>query len=336
MDENFYIGLIQKKCSGELNAQEEEQLNTWLAASDDNRLLSRQIEQTWEHSGNFDKPLELDMEADFLQLQKRLDVKKAQKKAAPVVPINKKTPWLSIAAGALVLIVAGFLINNYLNPSAEWLVATTGEKEQKTITLVDGTEVTLNENSELRYPSIFTDSLRQVEFKGKAVFDVTSNPEQPFNVKTHSCDVRVLGTQFMIHDYPKLYYSEVAVAEGQVRMQPYGKSKFLLLNADQKGYYQKSEHKLSKREKDSLNSMSWFSKRLRFNDTPLKEVLGDLRLFYGAQVYLNDGDLMDCPFTGDFKDQPQEDVILALVRVFGFTIEELPRNSFRMSGGNCQ
>ncbi|MEO0775626.1 MAG: FecR domain-containing protein, partial [Bacteroidota bacterium] len=277
----------------------------------------------------------LDLDADFLQLQKRLSPAAEPPRKAPVVPLTRRTPWLSIAAGGLILIVAAFLLNNYFN-QVEWIVVSTGDQEQKEIQLSDGTTVTLDKRSELRYPSRFTDSLRLVELKGKAVFDVTKKSERAFHVKTHSCDVRVLGTRFMVLDYPDRYFNEVAVAEGQVRMQPYGKSKYLILNTDQKGYYQKHEHKLSKRENDSLNSMSWYSNRLRFEDTPLGEVLGDIRMHYGAQVFVDSGELMKCPFTNEFQDATIEEVLQVIVKVFGFKLERFPQQSFRLNGGSCK
>lgn len=49
------------------------------------------------------------------------------------------------------------------------------------VTLADGTEVTLNAGSRLKYPEEFVGDLREVELSGEAYFNVTKSG-QPFEV----------------------------------------------------------------------------------------------------------------------------------------------------------
>lgn len=62
-------------------------------------------------------------------------------------------------------------------------VATTGKGEQVTISLPDGTQVTLNAESRLSYNlSNFNSDERRVAFDGEGYFRVAKNPSSPFSI----------------------------------------------------------------------------------------------------------------------------------------------------------
>lgn len=67
-----------------------------------------------------------------------------------------------------------------------------------TITLPDSTEVTLNANSELKYPTTFDETKREVFLKGEAYFKVRKN-NIPFVVSGASGAVKVYGTEFNVN-----------------------------------------------------------------------------------------------------------------------------------------
>ena len=82
--------------------------------------------------------------------------------------------------------------------------------------LADGTQVWLNAESELSYPTRFTGNTREVKLKGEAYFKVTKNAEQPFIVKTKEIDIRVLGTSFNVAAYQTDLTTSVTLVEGSV------------------------------------------------------------------------------------------------------------------------
>lgn len=67
-----------------------------------------------------------------------------------------------------------------------------------TVELSDGTNVTLNANSELIYPSEFTSDVRLVEVKGEVFFDVKKSTV-PFIVKANDSHIMVYGTTFNVN-----------------------------------------------------------------------------------------------------------------------------------------
>ena len=67
--------------------------------------------------------------------------------------------------------------------------------------LSDGTEVYLNADSRLVYPSRFTGKERSVFLDGEAYFRVAKDAGHPFIVRTQTLQTRVLGTEFNVRTY---------------------------------------------------------------------------------------------------------------------------------------
>ncbi|MFR7879195.1 MAG: FecR family protein, partial [Butyricimonas paravirosa] len=91
--------------------------------------------------------------------------------------------------------------------------------------LADGTRVWLNAQSELRYPVQFIGNQRVVYLKGEGYFEVTSNEEKPFIVRTLSdVEVKVLGTRFNVSAYEDDADVTTTLAEGSVEVTVGGES----------------------------------------------------------------------------------------------------------------
>ena len=77
--------------------------------------------------------------------------------------------------------------------SIQYNTITVPEGSTFSLTLSDGTQVTLNSTTTFRYPVSMQDK-RTVELNGEAYFDVT-HTGQPFLVKADGKEIKVLGTQ---------------------------------------------------------------------------------------------------------------------------------------------
>jgi len=84
--------------------------------------------------------------------------------------------------------------------------------------LSDGTRVKLNVGSSIKFPVAFTGDKRVVEVTGEVFFDVAPDSRHPFIVQAHKEDIEVLGTAFVVSDYPGEKHAKVAVASGLVRV----------------------------------------------------------------------------------------------------------------------
>ncbi|HVU56070.1 MAG TPA: FecR domain-containing protein [Puia sp.] len=98
--------------------------------------------------------------------------------------------------------------------------------------LSDGTKVKLNVGSSIRYPVAFTGDKRTVEVTGEVFFDVAPDSRHPFIVKAHKEEVEVLGTDFVVSDYPGEQHAKVVVASGLVSVRS-GKDSISILHPSQ-------------------------------------------------------------------------------------------------------
>ena len=135
------------------------------------------------------------------------------------------TPWLRVAAA--VVIVAGSLttwrlLSTNHTTEAPNKTATTNDigtpnGTRRTITLGDGSQVTLNAGSRLRWSDSGLGP-RDVYLDGEAYFSVTHDPVRPFRVHARGAVAHDLGTRFTVRAYPELTHVEVVVAEGSVSL----------------------------------------------------------------------------------------------------------------------
>ena len=82
------------------------------------------------------------------------------------------------------------------------------------ITLADGTEVTLNAGSSLKYPEIFVGKQREVELSGEAYFNVARS-DVPFEIRVGGSKIRVYGTRFNVKERAQKTIETVLV-EGKI------------------------------------------------------------------------------------------------------------------------
>ena len=91
--------------------------------------------------------------------------------------------------------------------------------------LCDGTEVWLNANSKLVYPTAFIERERTVFLEGEAYFKVTKDTK-PFIVKTDYLQTKVLGTEFNVKSYTA-EDSHVTLISGKVQVRSHENARFV-------------------------------------------------------------------------------------------------------------
>ena len=85
------------------------------------------------------------------------------------------------------------------------------------VILADGTEVWLNAESRIEFPSNFQGNERRVSLQGEAYFKVARNEQSPFIVSTEQMEVRVLGTEFNLKSYSN-EAAHVTLVKGSVEV----------------------------------------------------------------------------------------------------------------------
>ena len=341
MEKEFYIDLIYKSFSGDLSAEEQNQLDNWLSESDANRKEADVLKKTWELSSNFSKDFEVNLDTEFAQLQNRIDadekenVKEAVVKTMPVA--RKNTWWKPLSVAAAILLLAGaFFVFNQNSETVEMLAMETLDGEIKEVSLADGSKVWLNENSTLTYPDAMNGEERRVVLKGEAFFDITKNPSKPFIIDTRDAEVKVLGTSFEVRAMDDETKTEVVVKTGKVSLGKKNEVKPLILTKNQKGVYNNKTQGYVRSDVKNLNSISWQSKTIEFNDVTLEKVLNDLENHFDIKVTLENEDLLKCKFNSIFIDKDQEHILKTISTLYKMNVETTNSREYQLNGGECK
>lgn len=109
---------------------------------------------------------------------------------------RRRSLSLAYAGTAAVLVLALALAFFRPRTVPQYVTASTAEGERVTLTLADGSRVSLNSLASLTYPTAFHGRERRVKVEGEAYFEVSGDKGRPFVVETFAYDVQVLGTRF--------------------------------------------------------------------------------------------------------------------------------------------
>jgi len=228
---------------------------------------------------------------------KSIQNKIIKKKKAKLKKQNFK--WgISIAASLLMLFGLFTEFNN------QDTLIKTSFSEQKTVLLLDGSEVVLNAKSEISYLKNNWEDKREILLKGEAYFKVKKG--STFTVQTEYGTITVLGTQFNVNASNK--YFEVTCYEGKVKV-----------TNNNKNYILKPSNRFRKINDDNveehdttIDSPAWVKGESNFKSVPLKYVIIALEKQYDIEIDANaiDDSLI---FTGSFT---HKNIDVALASVF--------------------
>lgn len=190
----------------------------------------------------------------------------------------------------------------------ELIVPVAGEYR---LSLSDGTVVYLNSESKLRYPVNFGKGEREVELEGEAYFEVASDKDHPFRVKTADLNVQVWGTGFNVSAYQNADFSEITLAHGVVAVGERGKE--LILKPDEQLIFDKQSGKMSVQPIDARKICAWKNGILYFEGMPLGELAVKLSRWFDVQFFFTFDKLKQLKFTGAFKKYNSINYVLSLI-----------------------
>ena len=236
--------------------------------------------------------LQAPVDNTFSKIKQHID-----KKNAKVKPLY--TNWLTGIAASVILLFGLFAIFDNDEITVE-----TGFGENKSIVLIDGSEVVLNSKSKIVYNENNWDEKRQLYLKGEAYFKVAKGKR--FSVHTDNGSVTVLGTQFNVNSTEGFF--DVVCYEGKVGVKTKTSHHILL----SKNAVRKINGKKAQTFTSELNSPMWFNGESTFKSVPLHYVIKALENQYN--ITFNTTNIDDSEvFTGGF---PHQNLNIALKTVF--------------------
>jgi len=188
------------------------------------------------------------------------------------------------------------------------------------ISLLDGSSVTLQPESRLRYPEKFSDEIREVYLEGEALFEVAKNPQKPFLVHANGLTTKVLGTSFSVRSFEEDRDVVVKVFTGKVAVLPTGKvnkssnvvpgqNNAIILTPNQMVVFSRSSERLTKTLVPQPKLLAppkpekKFDHPFDFNNTPVAQVFSILEKSYGVAILYDDELLRQCTVTAPLGDE---------------------------------
>lgn len=154
-------------------------------------------------------------------------------------------------------------------------------------TLPDGTKVWLNGESRLKYDADFSGKTRDVALTGEAFFEVRKDTLRPFRVSMNDLEIEVLGTSFDAMNYAFGSSEEVVLKTGSVKISGEYLRRPVTLRPDERFSLDRFSKRACVEKVDARNYSQWFSPRLIFDNTPLKDIIINLERRYNIEIALS-------------------------------------------------
>lgn len=280
----------------ELTAAELPELRRRLDATGD-EAIKAEMQAQWEHgcidtSGIDDARMEAIWERIGIRTAPRINLwarvwKVAQVAAVIILP--------------LLMLFSYHLYNRNAALSDGAVAFSTGQQEQATIILPDGSRVILNESSTLSYDSrSFNRLKRQLKFRGEGFFDVVKDPEHPFTIENKTVKISVLGTKFNLRSRDDEAQDELALAEGSVLFTAMSNGASAQLEPLQRAILDRQTGRISVSAvgTDMDDLTAWRRKEFVFRNAPLSIVLQTISKHYNVTIETGHQLNLDDLFTG--------------------------------------
>ena len=299
--------LLLRYYEGETTDDETLLVEEWLEASEENRRVARQIQT-------------IGLAADVAEISSKLDVRKAlggvhrkmrQKKSSRYQVLFR---GMQRAAAILFIpvVISWFIL--YLDKDEQeiqMMEVKTNPGMTASVELPDGTEVTLNSSSRLRYPSRFVGDKREVHLVGEAFFSVVKNDRQFVVGTLNHSEVTVHGTEFNVEAYGEDGVVQTTLASGSVcfSFMSNGRRNQVEMQPGQQVVYDIEQGKVTLKRVNVDVETSWKDGRLIFKNTPFEKVLKSLSKRYNVEFVLKNASLKQNSFTATFTKQRLERIL---------------------------
>lgn len=319
--------LIDKYFSDQCSDEELEKVLDWFQTKEGREFLENDMEMQAAQYGSDDSP----------HLYKCINSKNLFSRILRSTKNeNRKKERFALRVASIIVIVGllsslfywgGYLSTEKTKSDTQVSIVryTTDASQQKIITLSDGTNIRLNENSTIYVPQTLAHKQRRVELKGEAYFEVISDPDRPFLVHTSGSTIEVLGTKFNVKSDSTSKKVQVAVIEGKVRLksdEP-GNSASAVLTKNNFGM-RVSDNQITIDEVNTQNYLSWINNRLVFNGETLSQVSRQLEHLYNIEIEFENDQLKQLKLTANFEKTNLQKVLTTISETFNiqFTINK--------------
>ena len=187
------------------------------------------------------------------------------------------------------------------------------------LVLPDGTQVWLNSDSWVEFPSRFAGQERRIRLNGEACLEVEKD-SKPFVVEVDNCEIEVLGTTFNISNHGDRFVTTLATGKVAVRL-----SDSRTYSLEPSMQLREEHGQVTLERVNVADYIAWKEGWFVFRKMKLKEVMDILSRWYDITIQYQDTQLQELHFTGTIKRHSDiREVVQFLERtgMVNFGIEE--------------
>lgn len=282
-----------ERLAGDMTEDSEKQFSNWLSRSAAHRGAYDMVDRAW------------------------MIAERAPPDVAPAAPLAQPRrfgTWRRRTAIAATLFLAILLsvgtLPQFIKSKADVTVQNfqTATGQRSIITLPDGTRVTMDSETELKFSDLAYE--RKVEMlSGRAFFSVAKNAQRPFIVHVDGKTVKALGTAFEV----RLDGDQVAVvlAEGKVKVED-----SLLRGSTEmtpgRQLVMRSDRRWTLSNVDVKKETSWTDGRLVFMNDPLSQAVTDVNRYAKRKLVFVDNQIPATDIVGVFSSGDIDGFVKAL------------------------
>ena len=325
-DEQEAADWLLRQDGGPWTAEDARAFDAWLAQSAGHRAAYYRFKGAWQEAGrvgallgpNVMQTAATDVAADRPEVDVDTDVERAPVRASRR-RMWPRLPGLAVAASIACAIGLAALGYRLALPPSNLYATRVGAME--TVSLADGSRLTLNTDSQLRIDMDVRD--RRVQLRqGEAFFEVAKDPQRPFVVEAGDKRIIAVGTAFSVRrDGPDV---RVVVTEGRVRIETAGgttgTAQAPLLGAGMIASPPGDAVLVQNRSPSQIaQNLSWRTGQLVFRDTPMAEAVAEFNRYNTRKLIIEDPAVDSLRIGGIFR-ATQVDAFVSLVQQ-GFPVQ---------------
>lgn len=328
--------LIAKYLAGEASKDEHDELMRWMENSPENKKYFEGITFVHDKAVASHPYIKVDSTKAWEKVRDQMKAKPAVAPEPKTVSLPiYKTGWFRIAASFILIAGLSFFlyynINNSTRKFNQITISSTDDVMEQTID--PNTQVVLNRNSRISYPSKIRGKKKELTLTGEAFIEVTHSPDTQLIVKAEETFIRDIGTSFNVKAYPESNTVEVYVESGEVIFYT-ATNPGISIKQGETGVFNKAEKTFSKKAEEDINVIVYKTKLFVFRNTKLGDALREINAVYQETITLENPDLANCTITVTFDKENTSAIAEIIAETLGLQAAKAA-NGYVLKGDRC-
>jgi transmembrane sensor len=231
--------------------------------------------------------------------------------------------YARIAAMALIIIGLGsglFYLQTTGMLSKKIVITSNSDQSNIEVSLPDGSKAYLNRNSRLSYHENLGKTLRNVNLKGEAFFEITPDATKPFLIDAGNARIKVIGTSFNVITNNVNNVVEVFVKTGKVMLSDNTGNQNLVLEPGYIGTL--NSRAVGKVLNEDPNYLSWNTNLLVYNGQTLDVVFANLKRVYNIDIVADNPEVLNQTLSATYDKESKDTIIRLICATFNLSYKK--------------